>query len=684
MRPYLTYILISLVILLIPVTGYGRITSHRIDVKIEPDRHSITLRDSIRFEGRKPLRLYLNSESRIRGVYHRDKPIPYKVRTNRDRMEIIIPLKDGIREVTVSYKSRFPSMADAKEGVRGDIAFASKGVIDREGIFLPESSGWYPKGKQGDLSIFLVEVVTPHGYETILEGELLGKKGLKNDTLTIYKTEGPIDGINLVSGRYLINKETYRGIDIMTYLFKEDSRLSRRYIDGVKHYLDLFEPLFGRYPFKKFAVVENLLPTGYGMASFTLLGRDVIRLPFIVKTSLGHEVAHNWWGNSVFLNPSMGNWLEALTTYVADYHFAELKGEKEAEGFRRDAVVKYNSTVTGDNEIPLKRFLEPVGAPERAVGYNKGMMVFHMLRRIVGNRNFFKALKSLYRDRAFKRASWMDLEEHFEKTYGRDLSWFFDQWLNRKGGPVLRLGKVSLKEDDGGYVIDLELRQKGTPYILNIPVVIETFDGRLREEISIKGKSVSKSFSVGSRPLGIEIDPEYDLFRLLDKDEIPPNIDNLLRQSKPIILMPDTNNTGLVEIGRYLKRRFGFRATGSAGLKGFKHRSLIILGGPDINRGFELIKDSLPDGVKIGEDGFSIKGMRYGRDNLLLLTLRSGKNVYGVFTGEPAVEQARSIARRISHYGRYSYLVFDRDGKVMAKGIFEGEKPLRYIFESPE
>ena len=67
-------------------------------------------------------------------------------------------------------------------------------------------------------------------------------------------------------------------------------------------YLEMYRQLIGPYPFAKFALVENFWETGYGMPSFTLLGPQVIRFPFILHSSYPHEILHNWWGNSVFVD----------------------------------------------------------------------------------------------------------------------------------------------------------------------------------------------------------------------------------------------------------------------------------------------------------------------------------------------------------------------------------------------
>ena len=96
-----------------------------------------------------------------------------------------------------------------------------------------------------------------------------------------------------------------------------------------RRYIALYEELIGPYPFQQFSIVENFFPTGYGFPSYTLLGSTVIRLPFIIETSLGHEIAHCWWGNGVLVDDRQGNWCEGLTTYLADYLYKERTSEEE-------------------------------------------------------------------------------------------------------------------------------------------------------------------------------------------------------------------------------------------------------------------------------------------------------------------------------------------------------------------
>jgi hypothetical protein len=99
------------------------------------------------------------------------------------------------------------------------------------------------------------------------------------------------------------------------YLRKPDEALAAKYLEATARNLEMYRGLIGTYPYDKFALVENFWETGYGMPSFTLLGPQIIRFPFILTSSYPHEILHNWWGNSVFVDYASGNWCEGLTAY---------------------------------------------------------------------------------------------------------------------------------------------------------------------------------------------------------------------------------------------------------------------------------------------------------------------------------------------------------------------------------
>ena len=128
----------------------------------------------------------------------------------------------------------------------------------------------------------------------------------------------------------------------------------------------MYRGLIGPYPYGKFALVENFWETGYGMPSFTLLGPQIIRFPFILSSSYPHEILHNWWGNSVFVDYETGNWCEGLTAYMADHLIQEQRGK--GDEYRRDTLQKYRDYVRDGRDFPLTEFRSRHSAATEAVG----------------------------------------------------------------------------------------------------------------------------------------------------------------------------------------------------------------------------------------------------------------------------------------------------------------------------
>src|SRR5258707_12636309 len=153
------------------------------------------------------------------------------------------------------------------------------------------------------------------------------------------------------------------GVKAMAFLRKPDQALADRYLDATAQYLEMYRGLLGPYPYSKFALVENFWETGYGMPSFTLLGEQVIRFPFILHSSYLHELLHTWWGNGVFADLAGGNWWEGLPAYLADHLVAEQRGQGAAH--RRAILQRVTDYVPPENDSPPSRFASRHDAVDR-------------------------------------------------------------------------------------------------------------------------------------------------------------------------------------------------------------------------------------------------------------------------------------------------------------------------------
>ncbi|MGD8513007.1 MAG: M1 family aminopeptidase, partial [Deltaproteobacteria bacterium] len=475
-------------------------------------------------------------------------------------------------------------------------------------------------------------------------------------------------------GPYTVRKRDIDGHAVYTYFFPEDDHLAERYLEKTVYYLKLYKDLFGPYPFDKFAVVENFFPTGYGFRSYTLLGRTVVRLPFIVDTSLGHEIAHCWWGNGVLVDYENGNWCEGLTTYVADHLYKERSSAEEGRVYRVNVLQDYVTLVPPGEDLALEAFTHRYSPATRTVGYGKGAMVFHMARRLVGDEAFWKGLKAVFREKCFQRASWDDFAMVLGRSSGDDLKPFFRQWVTRPGAPRLGLEDVEARADRQGWMVTGTLTQQRPYYDLEILLRLETNGDKIETKISSTGRKAFFALRSDTRPGRLVVDPDVDLFRRLDPSEVPPTVNGIKGSTSLVAMVARSLAQKSADVFSKLLEGLGQNnipvlLEDEATPLRLQGHDVLYLGVP----GVRATLGRLPEGMVISPDRFTINGVTYDapEDALFAVLAHSpgdDRRLVGLFLPLSAKAVPRA-ARKIPHYGKYSYLVF-RKGINEAKGTW--------------
>ncbi len=406
-----------------------------------------------------------------------------------------------------------------------------RSIIDEKGISL--TGTWYPRLDR--ICRYHLTATLPRDFEAVSEAETSFASVRDAKKIFSFTFPYPLDAITLVaSNQYKVVKDRFGGVDILAYFFSADADLAPTYIEKTREYLKLYGEMLGPYPYKRFCIVENILPTGFSMPTFTLLGQDVVRLPFIPDTSLGHEVLHQWFGNLVYIDYAKGNWAEGLTTYLADHLFEERKNAGAA--YRKGLLVDYQSYVHAGNEFPLSDFRGRTDYASKAIGYGKAAMVFRMLDKSLGNDIFLRSLRYFISTHRHSRASWGDLQRAFEKESGKDLKRFFKQWVDQKGLPHVSPEDAHTTRTDGRWDTDTTLVQWGEPYILDVPVTVSWNGGEKRETFRVEKNRTGLDVQSGSMPEKISLDSEYDIARRLSEREFPPVIARLLGSEKTLLV----------------------------------------------------------------------------------------------------------------------------------------------------
>jgi aminopeptidase N len=584
--------------------------------------------------------------------------------------------------VQLRYEGKFDfGLSDQKEeytrGFRETV-----GIVAKEGVYLAGNGFWYPQVGRG-LVEYDMEVREPEGWHVIGAGNGTSRDG---SGLARWESHGPVDEITLVGGPLLVYRDAAGPVEALVYLRQKDDALASRYLQATAQYIEMYRQLIGPYPYGKFALVENFWETGYGMPSYTLLGPQVIRFPFILSSSYPHEILHNWWGNSVFVDYDAGNWCEGLTAYMADHLIQEQRGR--GDEYRRDTLQKYRSYVREGRDFPLTEFRSRHSAATEAVGYGKAMMVFHMLRLRMGDDAFRTWAARFYREYRGKQASFADVRKSMEQVAGQDLGRFFADHVEKPGAARLKASLGDLRESAGGryeVAFVVEQTQPGPPLQLDVPVVVQTLGKPETASVHLEGRSGAATVRTEAAPVTLHVDPSFDVFRLLDPRETPSSIGQIFGEPTVLAVLPSKAPAAEQDAWRRLVESWRSEShapeirTDAEVRELPTDRAVWLLGrtnglAPTL---FASGADYALDAEKLTVDRESMPLAGHCAVIVRRHPSNVDKAVGWIFADGLAA--LPGLGRKLPHYGKYSYLGFEGDEPVnVLKGQWTAtDSPLR-------
>ncbi|RAP42688.1 hypothetical protein BYZ73_03190 [Rhodovulum viride] len=410
-------------------------------------------------------------------------------------------------------------------------------------------SGWLPVDS-APRARFELNLEVPAGWRPAATGRLgaeaVGAEGRRAQ----FVFTGRAADMGVFAGRYTVGEARHGDLRLRTYFEPRDAAYSPAYTEAVAGYIDRFSAEIGPYPYAGFSVVSAPIPVGLGMPGLTYVSQSILGHGYMRGRSLAHEVLHSWWGNSVAVDYRRGNWCEGLTTYMADHALAEDAGPEAARemrlGWLRDLAA-----LPADEDRPLTEFRAASHGARQAVGYGKAALLFHMLKAELGPADWHKGLSRFYAERHDRVAAWHDLRAAFEEASGRDLGWFFDQWLTRSGLPALRLEAA----EPEGTTLHLVLGQSGPAYRLSVPVVVETAAGTERHLVLLDAGRGEATLRLRAPARAVSVDPDFDLARALAPGEVPPMLGDLFAGPEPVLLALGGETAAAEALGARLLRR---------------------------------------------------------------------------------------------------------------------------------
>jgi aminopeptidase N len=412
-------------------------------------------------------------------------------------------------EITISYSGVPRDGLIISKNKFGDRTFFADHWPDRASNYLPVVD--HPSDKAAVDFI----ITAPSHYRVVASGYLVEESPLANGTtVTHWKEDVPLAVKVMAFAAAPFATElagVVNNIPVWTWVYMENRK------EGFNDYKIAIEPmqfyskLIGQYSYEKLANVQSkTIFGGLENAGCIFYAENSVTGEGKAEGLIAHEIAHQWFGNSVTEKDWHHIWLsEGFATYLTDVYIGMKYGEEKfRDNMRSDRNRVFRSYHT-KTEAVIDTTITNLMSLLNASTYQKGGWVLHMLRIEIGDEAFWKGMRLYYEKFRNGNALTSDFENVMEKVSGKDLKKFFYQWLYIPGEPDLKIS-TSAGKKKGTVMIKVEQTQDYL-YTFTIDLQLEDPKGKRMVSVPVRGKETSIEIS-GDVSVKITPDPEVKLF----------------------------------------------------------------------------------------------------------------------------------------------------------------------------
>jgi len=361
-------------------------------------------------------------------------------------------------------------------------------------------------------------VSVPDHYKVIANGNLINEADEGNNyRLYHWRSDEPLPTKVMVIGVAEFGIDTIEnnlGIPISTWSYKEDTSLWFQPFSKVAEPISFYETILGPYPFSKLADVQSTTIFG-GMenAGNIFYREDLMNHRRNPEGTIAHEIAHQWFGNSVTEANWYDLWIsEGYATYLTDLFYEHKYGRevfKSRMAEERKMVIRY----AGRNRAPIiDTTVTDYSDLLTPNVYEKAAWFLHMLRKEIGDELFLKCLKTFYEKYRYSNAVTGDFQDLVESISGKNLNQFFEQWLRKPGYPDLNIVWYQKKNK---VLVKIEQLQKDPVFDFPLELGIIRTDSTMNTE-TVHVDRTTETFSLPAQGKIINLVPDPEVWLLFE------------------------------------------------------------------------------------------------------------------------------------------------------------------------
>ncbi len=390
--------------------------------------------------------------------------------------------------------------------------------VGTEGSYLLFPGHWFPVSTDpGNRFTATMNITVPSDETVIASGQSGVPERQPGKATYSFVFDKPSFPGTVIAGDYSVQPATAIGADITLYMKPGHENLSAPYGDTAEKILTFYSDVFGPLPTSHLNIVEIGDDTvgGYTAPGLVALASRAITSPVNYKL-LAHEISHLWWRCLVSpATPDDAFLDEGLAEYSKALYIEQTAGDAAFEDLMRDTSI---GALTHEDVAPIAQAgqLHEFTPEYQSIVFDKGAMVFHMLRWLIGDDAFRKTLRAMIDQYSWKTISTDEFQKLAEAESKQELTYFFAQWVNSTGVPQFKRSWAVYRLPKGYQVVG---KMQQDLDIFRMPVEVRVIcqgSKPVTERIEMVGTTADFTINTRTKPLRVLIDPAS---RILKYDE---------------------------------------------------------------------------------------------------------------------------------------------------------------------